>query len=244
MDEGGPATLSIDAAPSRSQQLLEFTIRAMGNFSMRDNTRLLAATALLVCAASIGQAQQFSADVVYKTSAAAPAHPGGTAATAPETRIFVSKSKLRLESRGMINMVMLVDTADHSSYVLYPDQKAYQELGSRPSQYFAAADSAKACADWQTASGRQLKCEKVGAEAVDGRSAIKYRSIAADGGFEYAWIDSKLNYVIKWDLGQTGAELHNIKEAAQSAQLFEIPQSYDVRKPAIKPPGHKAPHFS
>jgi hypothetical protein len=211
---------------------------------MRTNAIRLSAAALLVLAAGGAQAQEFSADVVYKNAPAAQAKPGGNGATAPDTKIFVSQDKLRLESRGMINMVMLVDTADHTSFVLYPDQKAYQDIGVRPSQYFRTADAGKACADWQKASGRALKCEKVGAEAVDGRSAIKYRSATADGGFDYAWVDAKLNYVIKWNLGQTEAELHNIKEAPQSAKLFEIPDSYDVRKPATKPPGHKAPHLT
>jgi hypothetical protein len=213
----------------------------MRKLDMRGNAIRLATAALLVSVASIALAQQFSADVVYKNAPEAKTQPGGVTA-APETKIFVSQSKLRLESRGMINMVMLVDTADHTSFVLYPDQKAYQQLGSRPSQYFATSDAGKACADWQAASGRVLKCEKVGAEMVDGRNAIKYRSAAADGGFDYAWIDSKLNYVIKWELGKPGAELHNVREAAQPAPLFEIPESYDLRKPANKPPGHKPPH--
>jgi hypothetical protein len=209
---------------------------------MRRKSTCLVAAALLSGVTLACQAQEFSADVVYSNAPAPQAHPTGNAAATPDTKIFVSKSKLRLESRGMINMVMLVDSADHTSFVLYPDQKAFQELGSRPSQYFRTADAANACADWQAASGRAFKCEKMGVDAADGRKAIKYRNSEADGSFGYVWIDSKLNYVIKWDQGQTGAELHNIKEGPQSANLFEIPESYAVRKPASKPPGHKAPH--
>jgi len=202
------------------------------------------AVVLLALMAGICQAQDFSADVVYTRVPATQASPIGTAAPAakPSSRIFVSKSKLRLESRGMINLVMLVDSADHTTIVLYPDQKAYQRMVSRPSQYFRAADAGNACPDWQEAAGKQLKCEKVGEDVTDGRKSIKYRNTAADGSAEYVWIDSKLSFVIKWDLGETAAELHNIKEGQQPAGLFEIPPSYDVLKPVRKPPGRTGLH--
>jgi hypothetical protein len=162
---------------------------------------LLLAMIPVVC-----QAQDFSADVVYtKVPAAQQSSTAtGAAATAPSSRIFVSKASMRLESRGMIDQVMLVDTADHTTVVLYPGQKTYRKIGSRPSQYFRAADVENACADWQEAAGKQLKCEKVGEEVVDGRKTIKYKSPLADGSAEYVWMDSKLNYVIKWDMAQAG----------------------------------------
>ena len=194
---------------------------------------LLLALIPVVC-----QAQDFYADVVYtKVPAAQQSSTGtGAAATAPSSRIFVSKASMRLESRGMIDQVMLVDTADHATVVLYPGQKTYRKIGSGPSQYFRSTDVENACADWQEAAGKQLKCEKVGEEVVGGRKTIKYKSPLADGSAEYVWMDSKLNYVIKWDMGQAGAELHNIKEGPQSADLFQIPKSYDVATPAKKPP--------
>ena len=77
---------------------------------------------------------------------------------------------------------------------------------------------------------------------VAGRKTIKYKNPLADRSAEYFWIDSELRYVIKWDLGQSAAELHNIKEGPQSADLFEIPKSYDVAKPAKKPPAATGPH--
>ena len=208
---------------------------------MRCNATSSLAAVLLAGMAVVCQAQDFSADVVYTKVQTAQAPPTGIAppALSPSSRIFVSKTKSRLESRGMINLVMLVDAADHSTIVLYPDQKAYQQMESRPSQYFRAADAGNACPDWQEAAGRPLKCEKVGEDVADGRKTIKYRNTSADGSDEYVWIDSKLNYVIKWDLGQTAAELHNIKDGSQPADLFEIPRGYDVLRPAKKPPARK-----
>jgi hypothetical protein len=149
---------------------------------------------------------------------------------------------MRLELRGMIDLVMLINTANHTSVVLYPEQKTCREIGSRPLQYFRSADVENACADWQEAAGKQLKCEKVGDDMVGGRKTIKYKNPLADGSAEYVWIDSELRYVIKWDLGQSAAELHDVKEGPQSADLFEIPKSYDVAKPAKKPPAATGPH--
>jgi hypothetical protein len=193
---------------------------------------------LLALIPVVCQAQDFSADVVYTRVPAAQESSTGTgaAATALSSRIFVSKANMRLESRGMIDLVMLVDTADHTTVVLYPGRKTYQKIPSRPSQYFRSTDVENACTDWQEAAGKQLNCERVGEDVVGGRKTIKYQSALADGSAEYVWIDSKLSYVIKWDLGQAGAELRNIKEGPQSADLFEIPRSYDVATPAKKPP--------
>jgi hypothetical protein len=188
---------------------------------------------LLALMTVICQAQDFSADVVYSSVPATQQPSTGTATTAPApvSRIFVSKANMRLESRGMTDVVMLVNTGDHTAVVLYPGQKTYQKIGSRPSQYFRSADVERACTDWQEAADKQLKCEKVGEEMVGDRKTHKYKNSLADGSAEYVWIDSKLSYVIKWDLGEAAAELHNIKEGTQPADLFEIPKGYDVAIP-------------
>lgn len=200
-------------------------------------TNTLAAV-LLALMTVVCQAQDFSADVVYKSAPATQESSSGAAATAlsPTSRIFVSKTNMRLESRGMTDVVMLVNAVDRTSVVLYPAQKTYQTIGSRPSQYFRSTDVENACADWQKAADKQLKCEKVGENLVGGRKTIKYKNSLADGSAEYVWIDAKLSYVIKWDMGDAAAELQNIKEGPQSADLFEIPKSYGVTVPRTSRP--------
>ena len=190
------------------------------------------AAALLALMTVVCQAQDFSADVVYPSAPATQESSSG-AATAPSStsRIFVSKTNMRLDSRGMSDVVMLVNSVDRTSVVLYPGQKTYQKIGSGPSQYFHSTDVENACADWQKVADKQLKCEKVGENFVGGRKTIKYKNSLADGGAEYVWIDTKLSYVIKWDTGEAAAELQNIKEGPQSADLFEIPKSYEVAVP-------------
>jgi hypothetical protein len=191
------------------------------------------AAVLLALTSVVCQAQDFSADVVYTSVPATQESSTGTAATAPApaSRIFVSKANLRLESRGMTDLVMLVNAADHTTVVLYPGQKSYQKIGSGPSQYFRSTSVESACTDWQPAADKQLKCEKVGEETIDDSKTIKYKNLLANGSAEYVWIDSKLSYVIKWNMGEAGAELHSIKEGPQAADLFEIPKGYDVAVP-------------
>jgi hypothetical protein len=195
-------------------------------------TNTLAAV-LLALTTVVCQGQDFSADVVYTSPEATQESSSGAAPTPllPTSRIFVSKTNMRLESRGMTDVVMLVNSVDRTSVVLHPGQKTYQKIGSRPPQYFRSTNVEDACADWQKAAAKQLKCEKVGDESIGGRKTIKYKNSLADGSPEYVWIDMKLSYVIKWDMGDAAAELQNIKEGPQSADLFEIPKSYDVTLP-------------
>jgi hypothetical protein len=198
---------------------------------------------LLALIATICHAQDFSADVVYTNAPKkqdAADHVTGPSAV-PSSRLYVSQGKVRFEGSGMSTIVMLVDDVNHTTVALFPEQKTYRQMGSRPSQYFRPADAENACPDWQKAAGKQLTCEKVGNDIFDGRNTIKYKSSNPDGSADYIWIDPKLDYVVKWDMGKTGAELHNIKEGTQSADLFVIPQGYEVLKPRKKPQGRIAP---
>ena len=71
---------------------------------------------------------------------------------------------------------------------------------------------------------------------VDGRKTVKYlnKSVAAGESAAAVWIDPSLNFVIKWDDADGGAELHNIKAGPQAADLFSLPPGYDVLRPQKK----------
>jgi len=141
---------------------------------------------------------------------------------------------MRFESGGLTGLSMIVDVANHTTVALFPSQKSYRELGARPTAYFQVADAENACPDWQKAVGKEITCEKVGNDIVDGRKAVEYRSPTPNGAANYVWVDTKLNYVIKWIADETDAELRNIAEGPQSADLFAIPQGYEPRKPPRK----------
>ena len=183
------------------------------------------------------QSQDFSADVVYVA-------PGKDATSKqPATpyhdpsKLYVSKSKMRLETRGLSETILLVNTEDHSTVALFPQKKEFQPLGAAPSEYFHAEDAENACPDWQAVSERKIDCEKVGHESVDGRDAVKYRNKAATPASPLAavWIDAKLNFVVRWESSQAAAELHNIKPAeAHNAAMFEVPDDYEQLRPKKK----------
>jgi hypothetical protein len=200
---------------------------------MKLNAISLAATFLLGLIPAVCHAQDFSADVVYL----APSKPDApTAATGtsphPSSKLYVSKDKMRLETHGLAETVLLVNGGEHTADALYPARKAYQPLADGPSEYFRVQDAENACPDWQKAVDQKIVCEKVGHEVVDGRQAVKYQNKGASGDATAAvWIDLTLKFVSKWQNASTGAELRNIKEAQQAADLFAVPAAYKLLQP-------------
>src|SRR2546421_335795 len=174
------------------------------------------------------QAQEFSASVVYTPVLKEPGP--------PPAKVYVSKDRMRFESGGLTDLTMIVDVAKHTAVALFPSQKPYRELASRPSAYFPVTDAENACPDWQKAVGKEITCERVGNDMVDRRKTVEYRRPTPNSGADYIWVDSKLNYVIKWRMDKTEAELRNIAEGPQSADLFAIPQGYQPLGPPKKQP--------
>jgi hypothetical protein len=199
----------------------------------------LLATISLGCIPAVCLAQDFSADVVYVTPGKAAAAAGGTpGSTRQPSKLFVSTSKMRLETRGITGTILLVNSEDHTTVALFPGQKSYQPLASAPSEYFHVQDPENACADWQAASELKISCEKVGHEELNGRQTVKYQNKNATlaAPVSAVWIDPSLNFVAKWEGKGAGAELSNItKEEKLSSALFEIPQGYELLKPKKKP---------
>jgi hypothetical protein len=204
---------------------------------------LKGAGAFLTTAAVLGLlpavcgAQDFSADVAYdppksQDASSRLARPGVA------SRLYVSKDRMRLDSRGLSETILLTDFGKRTTTAIYPAQKAYQDLAAGPPQYFRVTDAGHACPDWQKTVGREFACEKAGNERVAGRNAVKYRGNTAGAGGSAAsvWIDPKLKFVIRWEDADGGAELRNIKEGAQAADLFAVPPGYGVLK--AQRPGH------
>jgi hypothetical protein len=192
----------------------------------------LAATFLLGLIPSVCHAQEFSADVEYLATSKQDASPPGTRISPdPSSKLYVSKDKMRLETHGLTDTILVVN-GEHNAVALFPLKKEYQPLPSGPSEYFRVENAEDACSDWQKAADQKIVCEKVGQEVVDGRQAVKYRNKGASGAATDAvWIDSALKFVVKWEGAGTGAELRNIKEAQQAADLFAVPSDYKVLKP-------------
>jgi len=61
---------------------------------------------------------------------------------------------------------------------------------------------------------------------VNGRSTVKYEGTNAKGETGTIWLDPKLRFPVKWQGKNGSGELQNIKEGAQPASLFEIPDGF------------------
>jgi hypothetical protein len=200
---------------------------------MRRVTVRLAGALLLSLVPWISQAQDFSADVVYFAPAKAQA--SSVASNNPSghtSKLYVSKDKMRLETRGVTGTILLVNESEHSVQALFPSQKAYQPLANPPAEYFRVKDAENACPDWTDATVQKIDCEKVGHETLNRRDTVKYRNKAAPGdGPTAVWIDPALKFVVKWQSAETGAELRNVSEAQQAADLFVVPAAYNPLQP-------------
>lgn len=200
--------------------------------------KLKATNATLILLALIPtwvNAQDFSADVAYNT-AKTPVSAEKSSAEAQTAKLFVSKDKIRLETRGASATVLVVDSGDNTTYALFPEHKMYQPLANAPAEYFRVADAENACPDWQKASIEKIVCEKAGHETVNGRDAVKYinKTTLAEPAMTAVWIDSGLRFVIKWESKGAGAELQHIVEGPQAPALFVIPSTYELLRPMKK----------
>src|SRR5262245_8346025 len=200
---------------------------------MRRVTVRLAGALLLSLIPWISQAQDFSADVVYFAPAKAQApsvannNPSGHT-----SKLYVSKDKMRLETRGVTGTILLVNDSEHSVMALFPSQKAYQPLANPPAEYFRVKDAENACPDWTDATVQKIDCAKVGHETVNGRDTVKYQNKAPSGdGPTAVWIDPALKFVVKWESPETGAELRNVNEAPQAADLFAVQTASNPMQP-------------
>ena len=192
---------------------------------MRFKTTSLAATFLLGLIPAVCPAQDFSADIVYLGA-------GAGISSHPSSRLYVSRDKMRLETRGLNETILLVNAEEHTAVTVFPARKAYQPLATGPSEYFRVENADDACPDWQKVSEQKIVCEKVGHELVGGRQTVKYQNkVASDAATTAVWIDLALKFVVKWEGAGTAAELRNIKEAQQAADLFAVPSSYKSLKP-------------
>jgi hypothetical protein len=154
---------------------------------------------------------------------------------ASQGKMYVSKDKIRVESMkkeargGAVVMNLTTGTA----MVVMDQQHMYMDLPLQMANtrvaytFFRAGDVEDACASWANAAkNKNGSCHKVGSDTVNGRSAIKYEGVNANGESSTFWIDPKIQFPVKWQTKNSGGELRNIQEGAQPASLFDIPAGY------------------
>jgi len=178
--------------------------------------------------ASLALAQtEFSAEIVDLQKAGTP----------NQARIYFAKDKIRIESHGAGAQgagAIIVNFDTQTSIVLMPQQHMYMEVAAKTqnqktgfaSNFFRTGDVENACGDWQKTQNQGGTCHKVGSEAVNGRSTVKYEATNSSGDVSHFWLDPKLRFPVKWQGKSSSGELRDIQEGAQPASLFEIPAGF------------------
>ena len=195
---------------------------------------------LLLLLAVPALSQEFSADLVRQK----PQNLAGT-------KLSVSGDKVRFEVAGQQKTpsYAIINVAQRTSTMVLPDNKSY--VVSPPGHLassiplFHIDDAENACKAWEKAMQNPGTCKKIGDDTLNGRATVKYTGALENGDTGTAWIDSKLNFAIKWEGEKTVAELQNIKEGPQEASLFEVPKDFQkldtmaahktARKRPVKP---------
>jgi hypothetical protein len=157
--------------------------------------------------------------------------------TAGQVKIYVTKDKMRVDSAQPNGRsgAMILNLASQTNTILLPERKMYIESVSgqgpdaqRKWTFFRVTDAENACADWQKIPAHQGgTCQKGGHETLNGRSTVKYTGTSKNGDSATVWVDTKLDFPIKWQDQGGGGELQDIKEGSQPASLFEIPADYE-----------------
>ena len=165
------------------------------------------------------QPTQFKANVTTKD--------GSNGKTSSGTMYFGgTKMRAELTSDGQ-NVIVLVDPAAKTQYMLMPSEKAYMQMpiGQGPGSITVTgpSDPTNPCA---TGSGN-ADCVKGDKETLNGYEAVRWDYTNSAGVRTRAWISTKLRFPIKTqDDDGSSTEFSNIAEGPQPATLFGIPPGY------------------
>jgi hypothetical protein len=208
----------------------------------RKLSRILGIALFSLLATALFAQEEFSAELINDSAK------GGSSGP---TKIYVSKDKMRFEGHEQNGRTgtMIMNFAAQTTDILMPERKMYIEspMGHGPGaqrsfNFFRAADVENACDEWRKLATKPGgSCRKIGNEAVNGRSTIKYEGTSADGDVSYVWIDPKLRFPVKWQGKNDGGEMRNIQEGPQPASLFLVPSDYqkmdmgNMRMPGATP---------
>ncbi len=173
---------------------------------------------------AVAESVQFSATAVHTD-------PEGKATT---SKLYIGDGVVRTESshEGQTR-ISITDYNRLIAWMLNPQKQEYVEMrGSAPSTSGEASrplmpdEPGSPC----QAAREGFTCNKLGVETVNGRQTDKWEFITARRGQSMRavfWFDRKLRTPIRKEFpGGYVSELRDIREGAQPAQLFTVPQGY------------------
>lgn len=168
-------------------------------------------------------AQEFSADLVSREAQVA----------RPAKKIFVSDSKVRVETGDASGSILIADSGAGTAYMVMSHQQVYIEtrnaMAVEMARLFRPADPQDPCTEWLKLvqdRGPGATCRRVGEGSVDGRRTIKFEGVSPEGERGYAWVDPALHFIIRIESPGGGMALQNIKEAPQPMGLFTVPAEF------------------
>lgn len=155
-----------------------------------------------------------------------------------ETKIYVGDGVMRSEMKqDDKERVTIVDTSERTAYLLNPAKKEYLKMegGGQGQQPRPQAGMSRPPLPDEPGSPCQqdnpnFTCERLGAETVNGREAVKWRFEATQGQrtmTSTVWIDQELRMPIRQEMpGGMVSELKNIQVGDQPDSLFRVPDGY------------------
>lgn len=190
----------------------------------------LALCAVLFFAASLfAQAPQpFSADYSTTSSNGNANVKGKFYFSLPNMRVDMADMGNR-QNAGPFNgpISMIVDGNAKMAYMLMSQQHMYMEFPTDNNPMMQRMPKMKDLNGDPCSTQEGATCKKLGTETINGRTCDKWEMTQKDGKKETLWIDQKLHFPIKTQSsdGMT-SEFTNIKEGAQDAALFKVPDGY------------------
>ena len=175
--------------------------------------------ALVIAIPAGAQPVQFKASVKTKN--------GNDGTTATGTMYFGgAKMRTELTADGQ-NMILLIDPAAKSQYMLMPSEKVYMQMpiGQGPITVPVAgpSDPTNPCGG---GSGN-TDCVRGSRESVSGYDVVRWEYVSAEGVKTRAWVSTRLRFTVKLeDDDGSSSEISGITEGPQAASLFGIPAGY------------------
>jgi hypothetical protein len=174
-------------------------------------------------------AQQFSADILKINS------DRGSGA-APSGKVYVSNTKVRIETSDFPGDFFLIDSEKGSAYLIRPSSRIFMEAkqSSPLTRLLIGVDPENPCRQWESMAklagaseqGDAWLCETIGQEKTGDRATTSYRA-HAPGQDLVGWIDTDLKFPLRIQAEKiTAVVLADVREGPQPASLFEIPSNF------------------
>lgn len=182
------------------------------------------------------RAQEFAGDLVGSDASGKTPQAVG--------KIFVAKGNVRIETRELADGYFLIPRRQRAAYFVRPAQHVFMDAkqSSQLTPFFIPVDPDNPCRQWRAAAqiagtkdgDGEWRCDRLGTESVDGRTAEKYRATVSPDKTIYGWIDRDLKIPLRVQSAEGAlTEIRNLKIDQQESALFQMPDGYRKFDPQL-----------